>query len=895
VFSQTSEKSNGEIVYATWPWKREFGEVLVPRAKVLPATWVIGDTHVNICLTLHGEGFGGMGHIVRVAAYRFRSTFRHEWGGYLSLVLLIALVGGLALGSIAGARRTDSSFPVYLASTDPATGRVFTGIDDPSLGLHSGFYPKVNAEIAHLPYVERAAVSVGYDGNINLNGVKGVHAHFTAGETPPTVIGGREYLTLDKVTLVAGHMFDPNHPDEAVVNAQVLRELGVHIGSVIAVPFYTDEESTTTDDNGPPDLFPKITIVGEVVINSSVVQDDIDALGSAVILISPKLNQRLESCCAYYSGLALKVRGGAANGSRVLAEVAKIDPISKFGVGGGASPSQIVAKAQQEIKPEAIALGVFGLIAGIAVILIAGQIIGRMLRARAADARTLQAIGANNWMALCSELMGILFAVAAGALLAVALAIALSPLAPIGPVRYVYPYRGVSIDGTVLGFGLIALLLVLVVITFVLARRELRRIRQLRRIGYSESDSWVTRLTTTAGVPLSLATGLRFALKSGRGASSAPVRSAILGAVLAVVVLVTTVTFGSSLDNLVSHPSLYGWNWNYALLSGFAGQEDMPAPQVATWFNHDHYVASWSGANFVTAELDGQSMEMMTESPGARVGPPVLSGHGLLAANQVVLGDATLASLHKRVGDTVTFDDGKSRPTTLRIVGTATLTPITKGLEMGNGALVATSDFPTSLTNVQESEIPGPQAVLIRLRAGTNLKAALRSIHNIIYKINRVRGDPGAAGGLVKQLRPAEIVNYRAMGTTPAILGGGLALGAIVALALTLVASVRRRRRELALLKTLGFVRRQLAWAVAWQSSIAVAIGIVIGVPVGILLGRDLWDLFAHEIDAVPMPSVPGLVIILIVVGALVLANAVAAIPGRMAARTSTALVLREE
>ena len=96
------------------------------------------------------------------------------------------------------------------------------------------------------------------------------------------------------------------------------------------------------------------------------------------------------------------------------------------------------------------------------------------------------------------------------------------------------------------------------------------------------------------------------------------------------------------------------------------------------------------------------------------------------------------------------------------------------------------------------------------------------------------------------------------MGTTPAILGAGLALGAVSALALTLVASVRRRRREFALLKTLGFVRRQLAAAVAWQSSIAVAIGVLIGVPVGVLLGRILWDLFAHEIDALPMPDVPG-------------------------------------
>ena len=74
-------------------------------------------------------------------------------------------------------------------------------------------------------------------------------------------------------------------------------------------------------------------------------------------------------------------------------------------------------------------------------------------------------------------------------------------------------------------------------------------------------------------------------------------------------------------------------------------------------------------------EQRGQ-MQMIAETPGARVAPPVLTGHGLEAANQVVLGDATLAALHKRVGDTVSFSSG-TKSTTLTIVGTATLTPIT--------------------------------------------------------------------------------------------------------------------------------------------------------------------------------------------------------------------------
>ncbi len=143
--------------------------------------------------------------------------------------------------------------------------------------------------------------------------------------------------------------------------------------------------------------------------------------------------------------------------------------------------------------------------------------------------------------------------------------------------------------------------------------------------------------------------------------------------------------------------------------------------------------------------------------------------------------------------------------------------------------------------------------------------------------------------------RPAEIVNYRSMGTTPAILGAALAVGAMVALGLTLVASVRRRQRDLALLRTLGFTRHQLAVTVGWQASIAIGIGTILGIPLGIVVGRALWDLFAHEISVVPAPSVPVGIVLLIAVGAIVLGNVVAALPERMAARTSTALLLRAE
>ena len=161
-----------------------------------------------------------------------------------------------------------------------------------------------------------------------------------------------------------------------------------------------------------------------------------------------------------------------------------------------------------------------------------------------------------------------------------------------------------------------------------------------------------------------------------------------------------------------------------------------------------------------------------------------------------------------------------------------------------------------------------------------------------------MRDDPNSGGGtfvLLPVQQPAEIVNYNTMGTTPAALASGLAVGAVGALGLTLLASVRRRRRDLALLKTLGFMHRQLASVIAWQASVAAGIGIVFGVPLGIIVGRWLWILFAREIFAVADPTVPVLQIALVALGALVVVNLVAAIPGRIASRTPTGLLLRAE
>jgi len=347
--------------------------------------------------------------------------------------------------------------------------------------------------------------------------------------------------------------------------------------------------------------------------------------------------------------------------------------------------------------------------------------------------------------------------------------------------------------------------------------------------------------------------------------------------------MVATVTFGSSLDTLVSHPALYGWNWTYALSPG--NPSYIPRARAAALLDRDRAVATWTGVWFGAVKIDGLTVPVMGLSPGAPIAPPVLSGHDVRTAGQVVLGATTLAQLHKHIGDEVTILNGGGGRFRLRIAGVATLPSYgiqgTLHTEMGTGAVLAYRVIPGAATSQ-------PNDILVTLRPGADRAAAARELQRLVPV------DPGG-GEVIPVQRPAEIVNYRSMGATPALLGAALAAGAVAALALTLFASVRRRRRDLALLKTIGFTRRQLAAAVAWQSTIAVALGAVVGVPLGIALGRFLWDLFAREISVVPEPTVPGPAVVLIAVGALVLANIVAAVPGRLAGRTPTALLLRAE
>jgi hypothetical protein len=570
--------------------------------------------------------------------------------------------------------------------------------------------------------------------------------------------------------------------------------------------------------------------------------------------------------------------------------------------------SVVTGQVDRSIEPEAIALGVFGLIMLLATLIIASGLVARVLQSDEDDMETLRALGATPTMIMSSQLFGVLGAVLAGAVMALVIAVVLSPFSPIGPVRAVYPDRGISFDWTVLGLGFAALLVTLGVVAFFIARRRsLRRRSDLAKAAIPVSSS-VARVATNARLPLTAVIGVRFALESGRRRETAPVRSALFGAVVAVTLVAATLTFGSSLNTLISHPALYGWNWNYALSSSSGS---VP-PQSTGLLNSDPYVAAWSPVSFPNIQIDGITVPVLSMPSHAKVGPPLLSGHGVDAGNQIVLGEATMKELHKKIGDTVVASYGSPKDApiylhgTLTIVGTVTLpavgNPQNLHTSMGTGGIVSDLVESSAMRKALASPyatLNGPPMVFIRFRSGVTTSKALSSLRKIaavgnlaFSKVPNGGGDGDSVVVLPVQY-PAEIENYRSIGATPDVLALALAAGAVASLALTLAASVRRRRRDLALLRTLGFTRRQLTASIAWQASVAGIVGVVAGLPLGILIGRWLWILFARYIGAVPQPTVPLLSMIVVVAVTLALANVVAALPGRSAAHVSTAQVLR--
>jgi ABC-type antimicrobial peptide transport system permease subunit len=138
-------------------------------------------------------------------------------------------------------------------------------------------------------------------------------------------------------------------------------------------------------------------------------------------------------------------------------------------------------------------------------------------------------------------------------------------------------------------------------------------------------------------------------------------------------------------------------------------------------------------------------------------------------------------------------------------------------------------------------------------------------------------------------------LNLEQIGSVPLLFALIMAAMAAAVLAHVLAVATHARRRDLAVLRVLGFRRGQLLRTVVWQSTVYAATAVAIGVPAGVALGRLAWHAYGTNLGVVPEVVTPWSELLAVAVTALVLAVAVAVVATAGIARATPASVLRTE
>jgi FtsX-like permease family len=820
---------------------------------------------------------------VRAVLLLVAHELRTRWRGWAVLVLLVGLAGGAVMTAAAGARRTSSAYPRFLRASHASDLLV-----SPAGSGLGGYY----AALAHEPGVALVAPGVGL--NVQPAGHAGRLDLAAATEAPADQRLGRE---LDAPRVLAGRLPGPDRPGEIAVDQIAAASLHLHLGSTLvmeALPNAGLPGSGTGPGSDVPVRRLAERVVGIVVTRASV--DPVTEIDKVpFILASTALWHRLGHGYLAFDGAYLKLRPGATAGSvsRGAQALARRFPGTE-GQMYVADESTQVATVERSIRPQAVALAIFALVLACTALLVVGQAAVRLLLGPGSDSPTLTALGMTRGQLMAAGLIEVAVAGTVGAVMAAGVAIAASPLMPIGTARLAEPDPGVSADWLVLSLGAAAIVVLLVARTAWPAWR-LACAPVSSRPGPESPAGPGSRFTgwlAGTGAPVTLTAGVRFALESRRGRGAVPVRAALAGTTLSVLAVTAAFTFGANLLHLVHTPRLYGQVWDAAVDLQFS---PIAPSQAQNLWGHNPGVTGWTFGYHGIVGINGQLIPAIGVAPGRGpvMSPTLLAGHAPRTGREIVLGTSTLRSLGLRVGQRVRVTVS-GHGVMDRIVGRAVFPDFGQGsftpTDLGQGAVTTAAVLRAQAA--PSAGHPGFQFALLRFRLGPGRAAA----------IARFRRSMAAFCARVQQStcvelgqRPNGVTNYTRIDGTPEVLAALLAVLGVAVLGQLVVVSGRRRRHDFAVLKALGLLRRQVSQVTAWQVSTLAGLALLIGLPLGVTAGRWSWQLFAAGLG-VPADTRPPVTLLLVMVPAvLIIANAVALWPGRSVARISPARALRTE
>ena len=772
-----------------------------------------------------------------------RSEVTRRWKALVALGVLAGLAGGLALASIAGARRTSTAFERYREATGRSDAIVFATL----LGAFDADYTPVR----NLPEVEDAGEFTLSP--ISLEGLP-------AGQLAPN--DDRLYRTISRPLLVAGRLPDPGRADELVVNRKAADEYGLRVGD--RVTMVAGLELFGPGEPGPgPSVEATVVGIGDSAMELTFHGDFPSFTPSGAFLAEHPEVPRA-------GNLVVRLRPGT--------DVAEFGRRAAEAMGLPDLPVRSLAEDVKRITHgtdlERTALLLFAGAVALAGVVLVGQALSRTVYGIAESGSALRALGFGRRDLVAGLVLPLCLTAAVGTVAAVGTAVALSRWFPVGLAGRLEPDPGVHADWLVVapGAGMVALAVLAGAAIAALRASSSRR----RRVAVAPRGRTLPVLGQVAPLPAVIGAGL--ALRRGEGERALPVRPAIVSGVAAVLGVVGAFGLLDGIDDALLRPERSGQIWDAELIPNGI---DTPTAGITGELESHEGVADVAALHRVNVDFDGTSVPLYAvDAVRGTWSFTVVDGRTPVAEDEVVLGPATARALGRGLGDTMRIG---TEGLEARVVGLGLL-PQTPHFSFDQGAWVSVEGF-DALAPAPDGDSAREQTVLVRFPSGRSLKNGVANL----------QGTFGHAFDIETRTLPQDVEYLRNVRPLPRALAAFLVLLGVGALGHVLATTVRRRRHDLAVLRALGFRPSQVAGCVAWQSVTVALVALLVGVPLGIAAGRWSWRWVA---DATPLLFVPPLataIVVLSVPVALVLATVMAALPARRAARLRPADVLRAE
>jgi hypothetical protein len=758
--------------------------------------------------------------------YRLGVLLRHRVMSTVLSTMVVALVVGVVLGLVAGAHRTATA-------PDRYTARYGGGVD--VTVTQQGGRPLTD-EVRKLSAVDSLESLTFVFGALvpAKSGGQPIEASTLAG----SIVAGGAHL-------VSGRLPDLKSRGEFVASKQFLRSTGSSLGDRFTLVTLTQHQADTSgfSTQNPEGPTVDATLVGLIASPDELSDPSSSALFSPALVDDPSIGT---------SGIvmAIGLRPGATIGElrKQLGSVSSEPGVWQI------DRAQLV---NNDIRA-AVSAQSQGLWAVAGLAALAGLVVlGQFLTARASferdEQRRLSELGETRHQMIGEMTAWSSLPIIAGAGLGLTLSLAASNRFPTGFVRQIEPDPGLRFDGWVVVASAVVMVIALVGWVALGGFAATRRARPAPHRA-TVSDALAARLPGSA-----LPAGVRLAF--GRRGGRNVIRQGIPALVLAVVCLVGALTFGSSLNRLVAEPARWGVNYDFPI--GGQGEQRLES-SLTSQVEREHDLDGVTYFAETLANVGSTQLAVLgMQNVRGHLVPPILEGRAPENDDEIALGRLEAEQLHTGVGGHVTVQTSAGTRV-FDVVGLEVMPSVAGNDGVGKDALVTFHALQTL----------DPNAAVSFGQATVRSGAPPGSAERIYRRITHWDPSQGQIPTLASSM-PGVVLNSSRVRSTPYLLVGVLGVLGVLIIGFVVPTSIRRERREWAVLRTMGADRRWITLAALWQALSITVIPVLLGIPLGLLGGARVFRLFSDAMGVVDSASAP--LLLATTVGAAVLLLAVLA------------------